>query len=282
MPEISIDSIDDPRLEPYRHLKQRNLTRHSGLFIAEGMRLVQRLLDSDFSIHSILASPAHARRIPDEIRQQVPVYLAPLPLLENVIGFQFHSGMLACGHRKPGMLLADWLPTGDRPLLIVGCPQVSDPDNLGTLIRTAAAFGADGLMVGKSTADPFSRRTLRISMGNAFFLPIYESVDFSADMQQMQQEFGITAVATLLAPDARPLSQVQRPPRMLLLMGNEDEGLDPKLADRSDIRVTIPMAEKIDSLNVGIAAGIMLHHFTQVSRLEKEEKRNEESGKGSH
>lgn len=265
MPEIAVESIEDSRLEPFRHLKRRNLTRHSGLFIAEGMRLVERLLESDFSVHSILTSPAHLRRIPDQVRQDIPVYVAPPAMLENVIGFQFHSGILACGHRPAVQKLEGWFPATKRPALIVGCPQISDPDNLGTLIRTAAAFGADGLMVGPSAADPFSRRTLRISMGNAFFLSIFESTDFSRDLQQMQQAHGFCVVASVLAPDAVPLAKMSRPERMILLMGNEDDGLDPVLVRQSDLKVTIPMADRIDSLNVGIAAGIMLHHFTQVA-----------------
>jgi len=265
MAEIFVDSIDDPRLAPYRHLKRMNLTRWSGLFIAEGVRLVQRLLESDFEVDSILVSESHRRRLSAETLERLPVYVAPQLVLENIIGFQFHSGMLACGRRRAHTPLLDWLPARDRPVLIVGCPQTSDPDNLGTMIRIAAAFGADGLMVGKSSADPFCRRALRISMGNAFFLPIYESIDFLKDLQQMQQECGITAVASVLDHAAIPLAGSTRPDRLLLLMGNEDHGLDPALGRTADEKITIPMAAKIDSLNVGIAAGIMLHHYTQVA-----------------
>lgn len=267
MPEILIESIDDPRLQVYRHLKRMNLTRWSGLFIAEGMRLVERLLASDFPVESILTTPGHLRRLPDAIRAQTQIYIAPQRVLEQVIGFQFHSGMLACGKRKPAVPVEGWLPALDRPAIIIGCPQTSDPDNLGTIMRIAAAFDADGLMTGTSAADPFSRRALRISMGNAFFLPIYESENFIGDMQRMQQEFGFAAMASVLHADADPLAETDRPHRLLLLLGNEDEGLDPGMISLSDRKVMIPMAEKVDSLNVGIAAGIMLHHFTQVAKL---------------
>jgi len=264
MAESFIDSIDDSRLTPYRHLKRMNLTRHSGLFIAEGIRLVERLLASDFEIDSILVSETHVRRLSPEIRSRHQIYQAPLPLLERIIGFQFHSGMLACGRRPQQVPLEQWLAGQESSGLILGCPQTSDPDNLGTMIRTAAAFGASGMMVGTSSADPFSRRTLRISMGNAFFLPIFESSNFSADLQRMQQEFGFQVYASLLDRDAIPLSTAQRSSRMVLLMGNEDHGLSAELAAQADVKITIPMAEQIDSLNVGIAAGIMLHHFTQT------------------
>ncbi|WP_437185093.1 TrmH family RNA methyltransferase [Planctomicrobium sp. SH668] len=266
MPEQFIEGIDDPRIVPYRHLRRMNLTRWSGLFIAEGTRLVERLLESDFEIHSILVSEAHRRRLSEQTLAEKQVYVAPLPILEQVIGFQFHAGMLACGYRKQSPALQDWLPPRGKSSLIVGCPQTSDPDNLGTVIRISAGLGADGVLVGKTSADPFSRRTLRISMGNAFFLPILQSGDFAESMRQMQVDGGYTAVASMLDPSAIPLSQVTRPHRLLLLLGNEDEGLPPDLAAMADEKVVIPMADQIDSLNVGIAAGIMLHHYEQVAQ----------------
>ncbi|WP_437224434.1 TrmH family RNA methyltransferase [Planctomicrobium sp. SH661] len=266
MPEILIESLDDPRLAPYRNLKRMNLTRWSGMFIAEGMRLVERLLESDFEVDSILVSEAHLRRLSPETIARTQVFIAPLKLLESIIGFQFHSGMLACGRRKQQVPLHDWLPPRPAPALIVGCPQTADPDNLGTIIRIAAAFGAQGIMTGKGAADPFSRRTLRISMGNAFYLPIYEAVDFQHEMQRMQQEFGFNVLASLLDPQAEPLAEIRRSHRTLLLLGNEDDGLAPELASLADQKVIIPMAEKIDSLNVGIAAGVMLYHLTQVAQ----------------
>lgn len=267
MPESLITSIEDPRLAPYRHLKKQNLTRWSGLFIAEGAKLVERLLESDFAVESLLISESHRRRLSPETLEKHSVYIAPLPLLEQVIGFQFHAGMLACGRRRPRIPLSAWAAPAGRPALIVGCPHTSDPDNLGTIMRISAAFGASGILVGKSSADPFSRRALRISMGNAFFLPIFESTDFLHDMQFLQQEAGFSVVASVLDDDAVPLASMPRPRQILLLLGNEDEGLTPELVAVADQKVMIPMAEKIDSLNVGIAAGIMLHHFTQIATV---------------
>lgn len=268
MPLIPVESLDDPCLIPYRHLKRMNPTRWSDLFIAEGMRLVERLLESDFEVVSIFAAETHIRRLPDEVVESTPVYVAPLKLLEQVIGFQFHSGMLACGRRPGAKSLDEWMPQGNQPALLVGCPETSDPDNLGTIMRISAAFGAAGLLVGNASADPFSRRTLRISMGNAFFLPIYQTTDFAADLIRTRDEYGFTVMASLLGPDTIPLSQCRRPSRLLLLLGNEDHGLRPDLAALADQRVTIPMADKVDSLNVGIATGIFLHHLMMVAEEE--------------
>lgn len=270
MPLIPVESLDDPRLTPYRHLKRMNPTRWSNVFIAEGVRLVERLLESDFEVVSILAAETHLRRLPDDVIDSVPVFAAPLKMLEQVVGFQFHSGMLACGRRPAGVALEEWMPPVNQPALLVGCPETTDPDNLGTIMRISAAFGAAGLLVGSASADPFSRRTLRISMGNAFFLPIHQTFDFTTDLVRARDEFGFTVIASLLGPETIPLSQCKRPSRLLLLLGNEDHGLSPELAALADRRVTIPMADKVDSLNVGIAAGIFLHHLTMVADAENE------------
>jgi len=264
MPFLSIDTLDDPLLDPYRHLKKTNLTRWSGVFIAEGIRLVERLLASRFETVSILVAETHVRRLPEAIPDSVAVYVAPLPVLEQLVGYQFHNGMLACGRRQAPIALEDWkIPRSGRSL-IVGCPHTADPDNLGTIIRLSAGLGADGLLVGSASADPFSRRTLRISMGNAFLFPIRETTTFAEDLHRMRQA-GFSLVASLLDPQAVPLAQCRRPERMVLMLGNESDGLPSELANLADQKVMIPMSGQIDSLNVGVAAGIMLHHFTQVA-----------------
>jgi tRNA G18 (ribose-2'-O)-methylase SpoU len=265
MPLIPIESLDDPRLEPYRNLKRTNLTRWSDGFIAEGIRLVQRLLESDFSIQSILTSPSFLNRLPQQASECCNIYVAPLPLLEMVVGYKFHGGMLACGTRKPPLPLVDWLPPRDGPALLVGCPHTSDPDNLGTIMRVAAAFGADGVLVGSASADPFSRRALRLSMGNAFFLSVRETNHFLADVQRLRSDCGFRAIGSVLHSDARPLAQARRPDRMILLLGNETDGLSRELIGELDEKIIIPMHECVDSLNVGIAAGIILHHYRQIA-----------------
>lgn len=265
MPVIPLESLDDPRLEPYRNLKATNLTRWSGLFVAEGIRLVERLIESDFQIASILVADSHLRRLPPTVPEDVPVFVAPLAALEPLVGYQFHNGMLACGYRKQSPAVDQWFANDGKPRLIVACPHTADPDNLGTIIRISAAFGADGLLVGNRSADPFCRRTLRISMGNAFLFPIRETTSFTDDLQRMRQEFGYSALASVLDEQAIALATAKRPARMILILGNEADGLPPEITELADQKIMIPMAEKIDSLNVGIAAGIMLHHYTQVA-----------------
>src|SRR5689334_13075468 len=100
---VPVSSIDDSRLAPYRELNQRNLTRQSGLFIAEGEKVVERLIDSRFETTSVLAEPAYAERYQPRLPADVPIYVASRQLLQETIGFHFHRGILACGRRRPVM-----------------------------------------------------------------------------------------------------------------------------------------------------------------------------------
>jgi tRNA G18 (ribose-2'-O)-methylase SpoU len=265
MPRIAIDSLDDPRIEPYRHLTTTNLTRWSGRFIAEGKRVVERLLDSDFPVESVLLSERREAELFTQFPAMLPVYVLPQKLAEGLLGYNFHSGVLACGIRKPPPDLSSRLDgavrAGDRVTLVV-CPNINDPENLGALVRLGAAFAVDALLLGRGSADPFSRRVLRVSMGTAFRLPILECSDLHAALVRLRDQLNVQLAATVLDESAERLAAAHRPQRLALLFGNEAEGLDRRWIELCDRRITIPMQGSADSLNVAVAAGIILHHFT--------------------
>lgn len=262
MPVLRLSTLDDPRLEPYRDLKSTNLTRWSGRFIAEGRRVVRRLLESDFVTESILLSERKCDFLESGVPDDVDVLLVPQTLAEELVGYNFHQGVMACGRRKAPRDLAAVIPAdAGVAALLVACPRMTDPDNLGGLIRLCAAFGVRGLLLGRGCADPFSRRTLRISMGAAFKLPIVDCDDLAADLRRLREDYGLRLSATLLDESAVPLSRTANASRRVLLFGNEADGLEPEWVALCDERLTIPMAASADSLNVTVAAGIFLHWF---------------------
>jgi tRNA G18 (ribose-2'-O)-methylase SpoU len=262
MPQIPIEEIDDPRLACYRDLTQRNLTRHSGLFIAEGDKVTERLIASDFEVVSILADPALAERYEQLVSPEVPIYVSSKQLLQETVGFHFHRGVVACGRRKQGSDVDELLThlAQPRPTLVV-CPDVQDPTNLGSIIRTCAAFGCSGLLLGHKCADPFSRRVLRVSMGAALQLPLVESRNLTSDLKQLTAG-GFELVGAVLDPAAAPLANSGRGDRLALLLGSEGHGLTSDWLALCHRRVTIPMQLGIDSLNVAVAAAVLLYHFT--------------------
>jgi tRNA G18 (ribose-2'-O)-methylase SpoU len=266
MPLVPVHSIDDPRLAPYREMNERNLTKLSGLFVAEGDKVVERLLASDFEIASILAEPVYAERYGPRVSAATPIYLAPRALLEATVGFNFHRGVVACCRRRPGPNIRELLTGMERALrsTIVVCPDVQDPANLGSILRSAAAFGCQAILLGRRSADPFSRRVLRVSMGSALGLPIVESRDLAADLTALSAG-GFELVATVLDPAAEPLWQSRRESKLAVLFGSEGHGLGEEWLRLCRRRVTIPLRLGVDSLNVAVAAAVVLYHFASGS-----------------
>ena len=265
MPLTTIDTIDDPRLAPYRELNQRNLTRQSGLFIAEGDKVVERLLASRYSVASVLAEADWAERVAPQLPDGTPIYVAGRKLLEATIGFNFHRGVLACGRRLPSATAAKVAQAcGERATILI-CSDVQDPTNLGSIIRAAAAFGCAAVILAGRCADPFSRRVLRVSMGAALHLPIIESRDLPADARELREQ-GFLLAATVIDAGALPLAEFRSLRRLALVLGSEGHGLSAETLALCDQRITIPMQLGIDSLNVAVAAAVFLYHCTAAGQ----------------
>jgi tRNA G18 (ribose-2'-O)-methylase SpoU len=270
MPRIHIDNLDDERLKPYRSLKDKQLGRHRGRFIAESHKLIERMVASEYEAESFLISEKRIERLEPVLPAGADVYVVAHELMTRIAGFEIHTGALAVGFRKPTPSLGEIVGEVEGGKTLLVCPQVKEAANLGALIRVSAAFGLGGLLLGPQCCDPFSRRALRVSMGTAFRLPIRQCEDLAADVAALRDEFGFTMYATVLDEEAESLKGVGRPEppakdRVGILMGNEVDGLDAGTATDADRRVTIPMSLGTDSLNVSVSAAVFLYHFHQMA-----------------
>lgn len=265
---VVIDSRDDPRLTAYRHLKRTNATRRDETFVAEGDKLVWRLLASRFHVESILAVPALAESFAANAPAETPVYVLPRQEIEALVGFNFHRGALACGRRVTERLVAA-LPPPPAGVTVVVCPHIDDPENLGAIFRNALALGADGVVLGSTCADPLSRRAVRVSMGASLALPFETVDDVQATLSELRTRYEIQTVAAVLDSAAETLAVAARPDRLALVLGSEAHGLSDDIIGLCDRRVTIPMAGGADSLNVAAATGILLYHFRREDRGRK-------------
>jgi tRNA G18 (ribose-2'-O)-methylase SpoU len=256
-----INDIANPLLDPYRDLTQSNVRRSENTFIAEGRLVVEQLLASDFEIVSVLVSDARLHRIESRLPADVLTMIVSHAMCSELVGFNFHAGVLACGRRRtrPAVEI-DKLPV-DVPVTLVACPQVSMPDNLGSIIRLAAAFQIDGVIAGPFTADPFSRRVVRVSMGNIFRVPIFEPPNFEAEIERLTTQAHFDVVGATRSPGAIGLTQFQRSTRTILMLGNEAEGLRVEWLSLCNRQVTIEMSPTVDSLNVATAAGILMYEL---------------------
>src|SRR5437667_12226358 len=178
----TIESFDLPELQPYRTMRRQAEHRQQGIFVAEGEKVVRRLLESDFTVVSLLLPAKWLGEYEPLIRsrpENICVYVAGKEILERLTGFSMYQGVLAVGKIPPGPDLELRLQQTARPYLFAAVEGLSNAENVGVLVRNCAAFGAQALLVGHTCSSPFLRRAVRSSMGTIFRLPVIASLDLA-------------------------------------------------------------------------------------------------------
>ena len=263
---IRITDASDARLDPYRNLRDRVLARDGGRFLAESKAIVRRALDAGLRFESVLADERRADEMVEAVGDRSPLYVVPESVMTALAGFDIHTGVLAVAYRPPAIGAMELLRDAYDPVTLLVAPKVKEPANLGALVRTAAAFGVTGLIIGPECCDPFYRRAVRVSMGAVFRLPIVRSGDIIADLQHLHDVFHVQRIATVLDESAEPLHTADRPTRIALLMGHEVTGVTDAEVAACDRRVTIPVHLGTDSLNVSVAAAVFCYHFMSPAK----------------
>jgi tRNA G18 (ribose-2'-O)-methylase SpoU len=255
--------VDDPRLAAYRFVADPNALNTAGLFVAEGRLVVRRLIEGGrFTLHSVLITRAAEEALADvltPIAAHTPVFVVPQASMNDIVGFNIHRGCLALAGR-PTMptLMAAHVRHARRVLVLEG---VNNPDNIGGLFRSAAAFGADLVVIGPACSDPLYRKAIRTSMAATLQVPYVLAGEWPDALETLKaNDFRLVALTP--ARDATPIESLTRDgAKVSLLVGSEGEGISPGALARADHAVRIPMAPNVDSLNVVVAAAIALHHL---------------------
>jgi tRNA G18 (ribose-2'-O)-methylase SpoU len=260
-----VTHLDDRRLEEYRNIRDAELLRHRGLYMAEGRRVVERLLDlagHGHRVKSLLLNDASLAGLEHRLSQlaDVPVYLCSNDVLASIVGFNLHRGCLALAERPPDRDVADVVKRAEVLVVLEG---VADPDNVGGVFRNADAFGA-GVLLNPACCDPLYRKAIRTSMGSTLRVPYARLPIWPSDLAALKAA-GFTLMA--LTPGDHAIDLARCPPRrarqkVVLLVGNEGSGLTPEAEAMADICVRIPMRPGVDSLNLATATGIALYHLT--------------------
>ena len=256
---IPIPGADDPRLDDYRALREPTrraaLEGAGGHFVAEGVTVVRRLLESSLRVRSVLVLEGREARVADLVTGSAPFYVVSKDVMNMLVGFDLHRGVLACADRPPAMTVAE-LAQSTRTIAVL--EGLNDHENLGAIARSARALGIDGLLLDPTTADPWYRRAVRVSMGEMMYLPVARSTSWPDDLEVLRSH-GFVLAALTPAADAVDLATfaATRPERVALLLGAEGPGLTPVALSSSDVRVRIPIRSSVDSLNVGHAAAIV-------------------------
>lgn len=267
MTPIPIHDPADPRIADYRDIRERDLTRRDGRFVAEG-EVVLNVLTSAASLCRPISALIDLRRLEGltpvlaRLGPDVPVYAASQDVLDGVAGFHLHRGILALG-QKPLPVDADrTLASLDAGSTLVVACGIGNHDNMGGIIRSAAAFGAAAVILDDRCCDPFYRKAIRVSVGAALRTPILTLGSAEQNVVRLLAE-GIDVVA--MTPTAtESLDQARRRGATAIVLGSEGPGLPTDVIARCRA-VGIPMSGGFDSLNVATAGAIALHHFTRAT-----------------
>ena len=264
-----IESASDPRLIAYHDLRDAELLRARHLFAAEGRMVVRRVIeDSRYRVESILVNQAALNDLEQAVTNlsvDLPVWVCAADVLASVAGYDVHRGCLALVHRPPPTAVDDVVALANTLVVLEG---ITNADNVGSVFRNAAAFGAGGVVLSPTCCDPLYRKAIRTSMGAALRVPFAraDASDWPEVLLRVRRAgFAIVALTprepseTLDAFCARP-----RPPKMALVVGTEGAGLTPAVESAADYRVRIPISADVDSLNLASATAIALYYFRSV------------------
>ena len=272
-----IESFDLPELQPYRTMRRQHEHREQGIFVAEGEKVVRRLLESTFAVVSVLLPERWLHELDPLLqarREGVRVFVAEKALLETLTGFSMYQGLLAVGRVPPLPTLEEIVARTAQPRLLAAADGLTSAENLGALVRNCTAFNAQALIVGETCGSPFLRRAVRSSMGAIFHLPIVEIAGLPlrapfhargsvaatlAQALRCLREHGIRCIAAHPRADGRSMSRLNLKSDCCIVFGSEGYGISPPVLAACDEAAAIPMPQTVDSLNVGSAAAVFLY-----------------------
>nr|WP_246251801.1 RNA methyltransferase [Ancylobacter pratisalsi] len=266
-PLTALASPDDPRIDAYRVIKERDLVGRGGRFILEGRTVLDVALSprNRFAVESLLIAESRADALAPLLAQtpaDVPIYTASQPILDGITGFHIHRGLLGVGLRGDMPTAAQVVAGLPAEALVVVALGITNHDNAGGIMRNAAAFGADAALFDFASCDPLYRKAIRVSVGGSLVVP-FAREGTAHDLLDLLGANGFELVA-LSPAGAVELSHLARAPRTAVLLGAEGPGLPADVMARART-VRIAMKGDFDSLNVATTSGITLHALTNFT-----------------
>lgn len=268
-PEDRLTAITDPgdsRIESYRDIRERDLVRRHGHFIAEGKTVLQVLVTQKrFQVQSLLVLENRIAGIAEMIAalpEAVPVYSATQPVMDAIAGFHMHRGILAVARIPDGIgQLPEPFPASWTNVLVLS--GISNHDNMGGVFRNAAAFGVDAVLLDPECCDPLYRKAIRVSVGGVLRVPFFKLASMEEAVAKLADN-GF-AVAALSPAGRTDIANWKPSARQALVLGSEGHGLARQWLDRLET-LSIEMAPGFDSLNVATAGAVALHQLNAARR----------------
>jgi tRNA G18 (ribose-2'-O)-methylase SpoU len=261
-----IESLDHPALAPYRTMRRPVDHVHQGIFVAEGEKVVRRLLEHpQFQVVSLLIPPKWVdeyRPLVEVRAEAIEVFVADKQVLQDLIGFSMYQGVLAVGKIPTEPELASVVDAATSPRLFVATDALSNAANMGAVVRNCVAFGVHALLVGETCSPPWLRRSVRSSMGTIFDLPVVESPRLVFTLRELKQR-GVRVLGAHPHPDGQRLAETDLSSDVCIVVGSEGDGLRDEVLGACDQHVAIPMQQGVDSLNVTSATSVFLYEATR-------------------
>jgi tRNA G18 (ribose-2'-O)-methylase SpoU len=265
-----IQKYDPSAVDDFRSLRGKGGLFEKGFFIAESEKIVRKVLESTIEIHSAYITKEHfenLRPLFDTRSDSTNVFLASKEEMEKVVGYPLHQGlMLACRiPDNPELLTAmqEW----KSPWMAIALDTIADAENMGAIIRNAAAFGARAVIVDEQSCNPWLRRSVRVSMGTIVDVAIILVGDLAESLRALKASPNVRIIGAALREDSSDLSEVNPSGNTILVFGSEGWGLRESVVQQCDMLAKIPMTPGIDSLNVAIASGIFMHWLSRSRDL---------------
>lgn len=261
---IEVRNLNDPELEVFASLTEHQLRQtgdDNGLFIAESPKVIRVALDSGYEPLSLLCEKRHLEGDASDIIAKCPemkVYTGSREILMKLTGYKLTRGVLCAMKRRPLPSVGEICREAHRIAVI---ESVCDTTNIGSIFRSAAALGLDGIILTPDSCDPFNRRSVRVSMGTVFRIPW----TFDPDPITHLKENGFTTVALTLQHDSILIDSpvLKNKERLAMVLGTEGDGLSAGIIAKCDYKAIIPMFHRVDSLNVGAAAAVAFWELRQ-------------------
>jgi tRNA G18 (ribose-2'-O)-methylase SpoU len=266
----SIDAIELAELEPYRTLRERTWHWQEGHFVAESEKVVRALLRSDVQVQSLLLTGQWLHVLNEELShprfEETDVYVAPREVLESIVGYSLHQGVMAIGRIPDNLSHAALYRMAARSGLFVALEGIADAENMGMILRNCAGFGVNAVLVGENCCSPWLRRSVRVSVGHMFRIPVRRCENLASDLAALRDAGATVIAATPRAGEVTVLHGVAAATAGLslcLLFGSEAHGLSDSVLAACDRMFSIPMCNDVDSLNVAntVAAALYAARF---------------------
>lgn len=261
----SIEDLGHPELQPYLKFRDDRDHRDKGIFIAEGAKVTERLLQSDVPVRSLLLPEKWLTKLTpliEERKEDIHAFVAPKKQLEQLVGTSMYQGVNSVGVIPPPPTLETIQRDRKDPLLIVAIDDLSGADNVGTVARNGLAFGADAMIVGDTCCSAWLRKAVRTSMGTVFKLPVIESSSLPETLRELRKR-GIQTIAAHAHTDKHSLSGIDLTGDTCIVLGAEGDGIRDEVLAECHRHVIVPMANIVDSLNVGSAGAVFLYEVAR-------------------